>query len=182
MSILFAGQNRAPTAPLAPWAPLGPLGAPWNPMGAPWGPHGAPWGPMGSHGAPMGAHGRPMGPKSARSCTAQFRKKSQKFAFSDLGGPKWVKKKLRLRGWDPPDEIRAQILRILAVSMSQMVARRPIWWQKGWFWGPLGFRAQPAHPAGGQPAPGGRANSELLVSLPSPHTHTSKIAIPRCGG
>ena len=76
--------------------------------------------------------------------------KSHKLAFPHLWGPKWVKKKLRLRGWDPPSEIRAAILRLLVVSRSQMVARRPIWWQKGWFWGPLGFRAALAPPwAGG---------------------------------
>ena len=55
-------------------------------------------------------------------------------------------KKLRLRGWDPPSKNRAVFLRRLAVTKSKMVPRRPIWWQKGWFWGPLGFRAQPAHP------------------------------------
>ena len=55
-------------------------------------------------------------------------------------------KKLRLRGWDPPSENRAVFLRRLAVTKSQMVPRRPIWWQKGWFWGPLGFRAALAHP------------------------------------
>ena len=61
-------------------------------------------------------------------------------------------KKLRLRGWDPPSENCAVFLRRLAVTKSQMVPRRPIWWQKGWFWGPLGFRAALAHPWAGSGA------------------------------
>ena len=40
---------------------------------------------------------------------------------------KMVEKKLRLRGWDPPGEIRAEILPLGAVPRSQMVPRRPIW-------------------------------------------------------
>ena len=31
--------------------------------------------------------------------------------------------------------------------MLQVVPQPPTWWQKGWFWDPLGFWAQPAHPA-----------------------------------
>ena len=53
---------------------------------------------------------------------------------------------MRLRGRDPPGEIRSEILPLGAVPRSQMVLRRPIWGQKGVIWGPLGFRAQPAHP------------------------------------
>ena len=117
-----------------PLGPLGPLGAPWGPMGPPWGPMG-PMGPLGPH-----------GPQVRLLLCGAISKSSQKLAFSHFGDPKWVKKKLRLRGWDPPSQNRAAILRLGAVSMSKMVARRPIWWQKGWFWGPLGFRAQPAHP------------------------------------
>ena len=117
-----------------PLGPLGPLGAPWGPMGPPWGPMG-PMGPLGPH-----------GPQVRLLLCGAISKSSQKLAFSHFWGPKWVKKKSRLRGWDPPSQNRAAILRLGAVSMSKMVARRPIWWQKGWFWGPLGFRAQPAHP------------------------------------
>ena len=49
--------------------------------------------------------------------------------------------------------------------------------------GLLGFRAQPAHPAGGRRA-GGRAVAPTLTPLVSTptHTHTPKIAIPLLGG
>ena len=50
---------------------------------------------------------------------------------------------------DPHGEIRAGILSRIPVLRSQMVGWRPIWWQKGVTWGPLGFRARPAHPAHG---------------------------------
>ena len=140
---------------------------------------GAPWGPMGAPMGPHGPHGSPWAPSSPVVVRRNFEKFTKIGIFPFLGGPKWVKKKLRLRGWDPPSHNRAAILRPGAVSMSQMVAWRPIWWQKGWFWSPLGFRAQPAHPAGGRQA-GGRANSDP-TGVPLP-THTPKIAIPRCGG
>ena len=86
----------------------------------------------------------PMGPKFACCCAAHFL--SKKLAFPHFLGPTWVRKKLRSRGWDTPSEIRAEILCLLAVGRVQMVARRPIWWQKNVIWGPLGFRAQLAHP------------------------------------
>ena len=65
-------------------------------------------------------------------------------------GPKWVNKKLGFGPRDPHGEIRAGILCRIPVLKSQMVGWRPIWWQKGVIWGPLGFRAQPAHLGGGQ--------------------------------
>ena len=116
-----------------PLGPLGPLGAPWGPMGPPWGPMG-PMGPLGPH-----------GPQVRLLLCGAISKSSQKLAFPYFWGPKWVKKKLRLRGWDPPGEIRAEILRRFPVAKSQMVPRRPIWRQKSVIWGPLGFRAALAH-------------------------------------
>merc|ERR1711995_232387 len=88
-------------------------------------------------------------------------------------------KKLGFRPRDPHGEIRAGILCRIPVLKSQMVGWRPIWWQKGVIWGPLGFRAQPAHPAGGRAA-GGRAVAPTLIPLVS--THPPKIAIPLPGG
>ena len=60
-------------------------------------------------------------------------------------GSNMSEKKFGFRPQDPHSEIRAGILRRFPVCMSQMVGRRHIWWQKGVAWGPLGFRAQPAH-------------------------------------
>ena len=57
--------------------------------------------------------------------------------------------KVEIEGVPSPSDLRAEILRRTPVWKLQMVPWRPIWWQKGWLWGPLGFRAQPAHPAGG---------------------------------
>ena len=144
-----------------PLGPLGPLGPPWGPMGPPWGPMG-PMGPLGPH-----------GPQVRLLLCGAISKSSQKLTFSHFGGPKWVKKKLRLRGCHPPSEIRAEILWPGPVSISKMVARRPIWWQKNWFWGPLGFRAQPAHPAGG-----GKGNPFQTGSKP---VQTGRPRVPLCG-
>ena len=126
----------------------------------------------------------PHGPQVRLLLCGAISKSSQKFAFVHFGGPKWVKKKLRLRGRDPPSQNRTAILRLGAVSMSKMVARRPIWWQKGVIWGPLGFRAQLAHPCAG----GGRRRRAVaptltpLVSTPThPHTHTQDC-YPPAGG
>ena len=80
-------------------------------------------------------------------------------------------KKLRLRGWDPPSQNRAAILRLGAVSRSQMVAWRPIWWQKDVIWGPLGFRAALAHPW----APGPFRFAKLGVGADS-----NRISEPAC--
>ena len=115
-------------APGDPWAPLGP-------QGAPWGPQGAPRGPPGPLGAQIHCYGSRINSKP-----------SQKIDFWAFLGPKWVKKKLGFRPRDPYGEIRAGILRILPPEMSKTVGWRPIWWQKGVTWGPLGFRAQLAHP------------------------------------
>ena len=116
------------------------------PLGGPmWPTHGGPLGPLGPHGAPWGPMG-PHVPQVRLLLCGAISKSSQKLTFSHFWGPKWIKKTLRLRGWDPPSEIRAAILWPGAVGRVQMVAWRPIWWQKGWFWGPLGFRAQLAHP------------------------------------
>ena len=131
---------------MAPLGPLGPLGPPWGPW-APLGPHGAPW-----------------GPKFARSCAAQFRKVHKKLHFPIL----WIQngsKKVEIEGVGPPSEIRAAIMRILAVSRSQMVARRPIWWQKGWIWGPLGFRAALAHPWAWGGRGGGAAKIRIQAKI-----------------
>ena len=96
--------------------------------------------------------------------------------MSAFWGPKWVNKKLGFRPRDPHGEIRAGILRILPPEMSKTVGWRPIWWQKGVIWGPLGFRARPAHPAGG----GGRAVAPTLTPLVS--THPPKNCYPPAGG
>ena len=61
-------------------------------------------------------------------------------------GSKINEQKVGIRAPGPHGEIRAGTLRRIPVSMSQMVGWRPIWWQKGVIWGPLGFRARPAHP------------------------------------
>ena len=61
-------------------------------------------------------------------------------------GPKRCLKKLGVRPRDPHGQIRAGILCRIPVLKSQMVGWRPIWWQKGVIWGPLGFRAALAHP------------------------------------
>ena len=56
-----------------------------------------------------------------------------------------------------------------------MVPCRPIWWQKGWIWGPLGFWAQPAHPVGSAVGrAGGRDNSDPTVVPPLPHPSPPK--------
>ena len=60
-----------------------------------------------------------------------------------------------MRVWDLHADLRTEFLP--QVPMSQMVAWQPIWWQKGWFWGPLGFRAQLAHPWAQGWVPWGRA-------------------------
>ena len=97
-------------------------------------------------------HG-PHGPQVRLLLWGAISKSLQKLAFSHFWGPKWVKTKIEIEGVGPPSQNRAAILHLGAVSMSQMVARRPIWWQKGWLWGPLGFRAQPAHPWALGPGP-----------------------------
>ena len=79
---------------------------------------------------------------------------------------------------DPHGEIRAGILCRIPVLKSQMVGWRPIWWQKGVTWGPLGFRAWPAHPAGGRRA-GGR--SRQLRPHWCPPTHP-RLLSPCRGG
>jgi len=71
-------------------------------------------------------------------------------------GSKMGEQKLGFSPWDPHGVIRAGILCRIPVSRSKMVGWRPIWWQKGVTWGPLGFWARPAHPAGGRRAGGGR--------------------------
>ena len=90
-----------------------------------------------------------------------------------------AKKKLGFGPRDPHGEIRAGILCRIPVLKSQMVGWRPIWWQKGVTWGPLGFRAQPAH-LGGRAAGGRRA----VTPTPTPLVFTPppKIAIPLLGG
>ena len=107
--------------------------------GPPWGPSGPPW-----------ALWAPLEPRiRCDGCSINSKNLPQIHMFSFVG-PKWVNKKLGFRPWDPHGEIRAGILRRIPVSRSQMVGWRPIWWQKGVTWGPLGFRARPAHPAGGE--------------------------------
>ena len=59
---------------------------------------------------------------------------------------KMGQKKLGFRPRDPHGEIRAGILSRIPVLKSRMVGWRPVWWQKGVIWGPLGFRAALAHP------------------------------------
>ena len=53
---------------------------------------------------------------------------------------------MRLRGRDPPSDLRAEILRISALVVSKPVGWRPNLCQKGVIWGPLGFRTQLARP------------------------------------
>ena len=128
-------------------------------------------------GAPLGGRGpweKPL--KAYRLRKFETCQKINCWAFL---GPKWVNKKFGFRPRDPHGEIRSGILRPGPVSKCQMVGWRPIWWQKGVIWGPLGFRAQPAHPAGGRRA-GGRAVAPTRTPLVS--THPPKIAIPLLGG
>ena len=99
------------------------------------------------------AHGAPWAPSSPVVVRRNFEKLT-KIDIFPIWGSKMGQKKMRLRGRDPPSQNRAAILRLGVVSMSQMVARRPIWWQKGWFGGTLGFRAAPAHPWALGPGPG----------------------------
>ena len=113
-------------------------------------PLGSPWGPLGTHG-PRGPHGAPN-PMLWVQHKFENLPKIYILAFS---GSEMGRNKLGFRARDPHDEIRAGILRRIPVSMSQMVGWRPISWQKGVLWGPLGFWA-PAHPGR---AAGGRANS-----------------------
>ena len=56
----------------------------------------------------------------------KFENLPENWLFAFLG-PKWVKKKLGFRPWDPHGEIRAGILRISALEMSKTVGWRPIW-------------------------------------------------------
>ena len=125
-----------------PRGPLGPLGGLWT--GAPWAPwaSGAPWAAHGQ--APKGPLG-PLGPQIHCYGSQINSKPCQKIDFWALLGPKWAEKKFGFRPQDPHGEIGAGILCRIPVSKSQMVGWRPIWWQKGVIWGPLGFRAQPAH-------------------------------------
>ena len=90
----------------------------------------------------MGPHGAPWAPSSPVVGRRIF-----VFFYNKCISPFWgVQNGSRLRGWDPPSEIRAEILCLLVVGRVQMVARRPIWWQKGVIWGPLVVRAALAHP------------------------------------
>ena len=124
---------------------------------------------MGPHG-PHGAHGRPRAPSPLVVVRRNF-EKFTKIGIFPFFGSKMGQKKLRLRGRDPPSQNRAAILRLGAVSMSKMVARRPIWWQKGVIWGPLGFRAALAHPW----APGPFRFAKLGVGADS-----NRISEPAC--
>ena len=150
MSIWFNSPNRSPTPPLAPGGPRAPYGAELSPQGATWAPLGPLWGgitPKRRHVGPLGPYGADLAP----SPPGQLQRSSQRRFFLaenhffGLLVQKMVKKKLRLRGWDLSSEIRAGILHRTPPRMSKMVRWRPIWWQKGPIWGPLGFRAQPAH-------------------------------------
>ena len=105
---------------------MGLPGAPRRPLGPPW----APWAP----GAPNPLLWVPI---NSKTC--------QKIYFGALLGCHKGETNLGFRPWDPHGEIRAGILCRIPVLKSQMVGWRPIWWQKGVTWGPLGFRAQPAH-------------------------------------
>ena len=55
----------------------------------------------------------------------EIRKHVKILHFSRFFGPKWWKKKLRLRGWDLSGEIRAEILRRVILILSKMVRWRP---------------------------------------------------------
>ena len=158
-----SGAREGPGAQVAPVrgrprGPRGPQGAPWGPQGTPQGPVGPPRGTVGPLG-PLGGlwTGAPWAPGPQIHCYGSQKKSksSQKIIFLAFLGPNWVKKKLGFGPRDPHGEIRAGILCRIPVLKSQMVPRRPIWWRKGVTWGPLGFRAQPAHPwaaVAGRPA------------------------------
>ena len=150
-----SSSSGSPDPPVAPgpkgppqqWGP-GAQGAPWAPWG---GAQGPPWGPRG----PLG----PLGPQIHCYGSRINSKPSQKIDFWAFWSPKRCIKKLGFGPRDPHGEIRAGILCRIPVLKSQMVGWRPVWWRKGVTWGPLGFRTQPAHPAGGRRADG-RANSD----------------------
>ena len=126
------------TAHGGPRGPHGaPMGRPWAPMG-PHGPHGAPWAPWGPS-SPVVVRRNfekftkiGIWPQVRLLLCGAISKSSQNLAFVHFGGPKWAKKKVEIEGaGPPPSENRTAILRLGAVSRSKMVARRPIWWQKG---------------------------------------------------
>ena len=118
--------------------PLGALKGPQGPLRAPWAPQGAGISKPCCYGAALPRRGVFFRPK---------------IDLSQKSMPKMVKKKLRLRGWDPPGEIRAEILCRMAPEMPKMTIWRPDWGQKGCSGGPLGFRGQLAHPWDPQGAP-----------------------------
>ena len=90
-------------------------GGVWGPLGPPW----APWGPLGPLG-PLGAQIRP-------GWVVSIFKKITKIEILAFFGSKIVKKKLRLRGRDPPSDLRAEIWRNSALVASKTVGWRPNW-------------------------------------------------------
>ena len=120
------------------------------------GPHGAPVGPIwGGTCAHPGGHMGPLGPYGADlppSPPGQLQRSSQGRFFPPENNflaflvQKWVKKKLRLRGWDLSSEIRSGILCRLVLVVCKTVGWRPSSSQIGVILGPLGFRPQLAHP------------------------------------
>ena len=112
-----------------------------GPHGAPWGPHGAPWGPLGPLG-PHGAHGAPSSPVVVRRNFEKF----TKFCIFPFLGSKMGQKKVEIEGVGPPwrDPRRNSAQNGGGnVKNYQMATRlRP----KRLLGGPLGFRAQLAHP------------------------------------
>ena len=111
---------------------MGPMEAPWGLMG-PMGAQGAHVEPVWGQICPQRAPRAPAGAGISKPCCygAALPRRGvffrPKIDLSKQNMPKMVKKKLRLRGWDPPGEIRAEILRRIPVRMSKMVGWRPDW-------------------------------------------------------
>ena len=156
-----------------PRGPKGSLGAPWGPQGPPWGPQGplgrpltgAPWAPWAaSHGRPVGPLGPwapwaaseqaprgPLGPPWAPGAPNPLLWVADKFKtlpeniFLGIFWSKIGEQKVGIQALGPPRRHPGRNSEPIPGLKSQMVGWRPIWWQKGVIWGPLGFWAQPAH-------------------------------------
>ena len=89
----------------------------------------------------------PRGPTFAHLLRGAFLFVHRKMTFPNLGGgSKMGQQKVEIEGVPTPySDVRTGILWPGPVGRLQMVLRRLIWWQKAVIWGPLGFRAQPAH-------------------------------------
>ena len=115
------------------------------------GTHSNGFGAPGAQRGPCAPQKGPFGPKSIAMGADNFKSLPENLLFVILGSK--ITKKIGIQAPGPHGEIRAGILFRIPGLKSQMVGWRPIWWQKGVTWGPLGSPRGPIGPPWAQGAP-----------------------------